>query len=107
MMLPTLRAVALGRRPDLVLVAVLLAGLVAELPLAQATLPDPPWVPGVYDEGDYDNTLALCADLASPGEPVPELPVAGLVAELLVLEAPLVVATTVDLAVHPRAPPFA
>src|SRR5262245_33383690 len=54
----------------ILLVALLLVGLAAELPLAAAVLPDLMWVRGVYDGGDYDDVLALCVDLC-PSSPPP------------------------------------
>src|SRR5262249_57350487 len=55
----TLRAVR--RRPWVVLLLVLgLGGLRA---LASATLPDPVWVPGLYDDADYDDVVLAVLDL--------------------------------------------
>jgi hypothetical protein len=28
-------------------------------PLAYASPPDPPWIPGIYDDGDYDDVMGL------------------------------------------------
>jgi hypothetical protein len=50
-----------GRRPlvDRFHIVALTAVLAAILPLAGATLPDPVWVGGFYDDGDYDALLAV------------------------------------------------
>ena len=40
----------------------LLAILTALLPLAGASLPDPLWLAGVYDGGDYDDLVAQAGD---------------------------------------------
>jgi len=33
------------------------AALVTLVPLAHSTPPDPSWIPGLYDDGDYDNVV--------------------------------------------------
>lgn len=41
------------------LVFLLLGGLVSLTPLAQAIPPDPTWIPGIYDDADYDDVVCL------------------------------------------------
>jgi hypothetical protein len=48
--------------PSVALVLVALAALPA---LAQASLPDPTWIPGIYDEADSDDLIALVS--SNPG----------------------------------------
>jgi hypothetical protein len=45
-----------------------LAGI---LPLAGAILPDPLWLPGLYDGGDYDDLATAAGDTGPPGVPAP------------------------------------
>jgi hypothetical protein len=47
------------RIPMLALVAALLTALVALTPLAYASPPDPAWVSGFFDDGDYDDAVFL------------------------------------------------
>ncbi len=56
------------------LVALLLVLVVAGLtPLAKASPPDPTWVAGFWDNGDYDDiVLLICATAADvPASPAP------------------------------------
>ena len=39
------------------LALVLLLGLIAVVPLAQASPPDPSWIPGIYDAADLDEVV--------------------------------------------------
>ncbi|HEV8438559.1 MAG TPA: hypothetical protein VGT40_10735 [Methylomirabilota bacterium] len=58
-----------------VLAVVVLGALVALTVLADATPPDPVWVTGVYDDGDFDDVVGLIvagAALAEPPAPAPE-----------------------------------
>lgn len=41
------------------LVFLLLGCLVSLTPLAQAIPPDPTWIPGIYDDADYDDVVCL------------------------------------------------
>ena len=45
----------------LLLLPALLTVLVTLTPLAYASLPDPVWVRGVYDDADYDDIVVLIA----------------------------------------------
>jgi len=49
-------------------IVILAAGFLLALPLAAATLPDPVWIPGVYDDGDDEDLIMLAylsADIRS------------------------------------------
>ena len=84
-----------ARRCPSLLILILQVGLVAMLPLAAASLPDPLWIGGVYDAADYDDLVALCVDIGSSGAPLsglPSLPPVGV----------LVVADTVDTSCESR-----
>jgi len=50
----------------------LLIGSVALPALAYASLPDPLWIPGVYDDADYDDVVTLATSAA--GDIAPVLP---------------------------------
>ena len=41
---------------------ILLSGLVVIIPLAYAGPPDPTWIPGIYDDADYDDVVWLVTD---------------------------------------------
>jgi len=41
------------------LVLLLLACLISLIPLAEARPPDPTWIAGIYDNGDYDDVVCL------------------------------------------------
>jgi hypothetical protein len=43
----------------------LLAALVALVPLAHASPPDPLWIAGIYDEADADNLIVAATSLES------------------------------------------
>ena len=47
------------RASRLALIVLGLATLVALVPLAHISPPDPTWLPGVWDNGDYDDIVAL------------------------------------------------
>jgi hypothetical protein len=63
---PALSHLALG---------VALSALSLILPLASASLPDPPWVHGVYDDGDNDLLLVSVGDMSPLNPPPSVLPV--------------------------------
>ena len=50
--------------------AVLVLSLVSSLtPLAQASPPDPTWLSGFYDNGDYDDVVLMVLSDVAPVEP--------------------------------------
>ena len=84
------------------LVALLLVLAVAGLtPLAKASPPDPTWVAGFWDNGDYDDiVLLICATVADlPAPPAPPRATGEILARL----EPAVPAKP-SLAVHASAP---
>jgi hypothetical protein len=86
---------------------VLLACLVSLTPLAQASPPDPSWIPGFYDAADYDDVVSLLTNSAGAVKVVdatqarPTLPVAGRVPAVENDRAP----GSSGLSAQPRAPP--
>lgn len=90
----------------ILLVALLLVGLAAELPLAAAVLPDLMWVRGVYDGGDYDDVLALCVDLC-PSSPPPEPAMPPVAVPLSPPAAARAASAAIFPTGRPRAPPLA
>ena len=76
----------MGVRDGLVLL--LLACLISLTPLAEARPPDPTWIPGIYDNADYDDVVRLLTSGSGAIETVafakarPLLPVAGWVSAL-------------------------
>ena len=86
----------------------LLVGLVAVLtPMAYASPPDPAWLPGVYDDDDFDNVVVFITSgtgvvsLASPVEPRFVLPRITPVVDRTVGPVP----TLARSSQNPRAPP--
>ncbi len=76
-------------------------------PLAQASPPDPTWIPGFWDDGDYDDVTSFLVGSDGAVKTVdatqarPPLPVGGRVSALehdLAWGSP-------GLSAHPRAPP--
>jgi hypothetical protein len=63
---------------------VLLTTLVAIVPLAYASPPDPTWVPGFYDGADFDE--AVLAIVSAEAAPTPDPPIL-LVSNVVVLAA--------------------
>lgn len=56
-----------------ILLAVLVLTLVSALPaLAPASPPDPSWIPGLYDDGDFDDVVTLV--VAGTGHVAPGIP---------------------------------
>lgn len=50
------------RLPQAVLVRLLLVTQIALVPLGHATPTDPTWVPGFWDDGDYDDVALLVSE---------------------------------------------
>jgi len=65
------------------LVFLLLGCLVSLTPLAQASPPDPTWIPGIYDDADYDDVVCLVTsgdgnvETGGAVQALPALPTAG------------------------------
>lgn len=65
------------------LVLLLLGCLIGLSPLAQAIPPDPTWIPGIYDDADYDDVVCLVTsgdgniETAGAAEALSALPSAG------------------------------
>jgi len=51
------------------LATVLLGAFVVIMPLAHAHTSDPAWIPGIYDEADYDDISALLTETSLAGAP--------------------------------------
>lgn len=87
---------------------ILLVGLVALVPLAHASPPDPVWIRGIYDDADYDDVVVAAISMVSTLEGAPLAVVRSL--PIAVEDVPLAVAadpTTVALlAFQIRAPPI-
>lgn len=91
-------------------------GLIAVVVIAQATLsalafaspPDPSWIPGVYDNADYDDVIALV--MSATGNVAPAVQAAlrsgPRIRYLLDVGEPAVLVGPAS-AVRPRAPPAA
>lgn len=79
-----------GRRRLCLWLVVILVGSVVALPmLGSASLPDPAWIPGVYDAADYDD-IALAVTFAESVLDGAALPVV----RLLIVVTLLALATT-------------
>ena len=84
------------------------AAVILLVPLAYASPPDASWIPGIYDQADFDDVVvfltssASVINLAVPADLCPSLPVAG---HALRADARLVRAF-VTLSADPRAPPL-
>ena len=50
------------------LVVLLLGVLIALTPLAHASPPDPTWIPGFYDDADYDDVVLAVTGAVAAGE---------------------------------------
>jgi hypothetical protein len=96
-----------GRRFPLLGLGLLLIGLAALPALAYASPPDPSWIPGIYDDADYDDVVWLATSAA--GDIAPALPADVEANPPLVGSAPRLVQTEPHgpalSAVHSRAPP--
>jgi hypothetical protein len=62
-------------RPRVLAVVILLGLLVGLLPLAYASPPDQTWLPGLYDNADYDDVVIALTSTsgASDRTPLPDL----------------------------------
>ena len=52
------------------LLLVLVCVLVSVTPLAYTSPPDPSWIGGIYDGGDFDDVVVFIVSVAALGEPV-------------------------------------
>ncbi len=87
--------------------ALILTSLALLLALAYASPPDPSWIPGIYDDADYDDVVTLV--MASTGNvatatPVDSRPTASLVERVPPFTDHIAVAPSHS-ASPPRAPP--
>jgi hypothetical protein len=87
---------------------VLLGAIVTAVltPLAYASPPDPSWIAGIYDDGDYDDVVCLITSSNGTIDAVgpvsdPPLPVAGWVSALEIDRTP----SPPGFFSHSRAPP--
>jgi hypothetical protein len=94
-----------SRECRFVLILILLAGWVVVLPLAGANLPDPLWVGGVYDAGDYDSLIAFSSDAQWLGKPFLVQPPPLLVASLVSPTNPIVKSSGLGSVLKTRPPP--
>jgi len=88
-------------------VALLLVGIIAALaPAVYADPPDPTWLGGYWDNGDFDDVVILLDGTAAIVQPftAAAAPPCAVVAVLECLE-PLGAPTAVDETASPRAPP--
>jgi hypothetical protein len=99
-----------GLRARSALAFVLLSALVLVVsPLAWASPPDQGWLPGIYDEADYDDVVGLFTDWQSASarlSPVRDRP-ALIVVGFVQLRSIRVRAIVSVPAFHPRSPPIA
>jgi hypothetical protein len=89
------------------LVLTLLVSLLALVPLADASPPDPWWTPGFYDDDDHDDVVNTVTSTASAADCIP-LVVLGpcqIVVGLVVLTDPASPAVTALPGFQIRAPP--
>jgi hypothetical protein len=91
----------------ILLVALLLIALATLQTLAYASPPDPSWIPGIYDDADFDDVVVLIT--SGTGDVGPALP-ADSHSTLLLVERPAQPTERASLAVsvsavRPRAPP--
>ena len=56
------KATALQQLP---LIGLILVGLIALVPLAHSSPPDPTWLPGLWDNADQDDAVILATSVAS------------------------------------------
>jgi hypothetical protein len=94
--------------PPLVALIAVIVALPAILPvLAYASPPDPSWVSGIYDDGDFDNVVVLIT--SGTGHFAPPIPADGRPFRVLIERLPhhteAVISTLGLFDSHPRAPP--
>jgi hypothetical protein len=94
--------------PLLALIFALVTVLVAIIPLAYAEPPDPTWVSGYFDDGDYDDAVFVVTSSLATVDPFPlcdwsPVPVFG---PRVALETPDPASTQHSSAADARAPPL-
>jgi len=88
-----------------VLASTLLVALLAVVPIAHASAPDPLWIPGIYDAADLDDALVVVTSLENQLHEVPSVvPVGSPVARVLLAERPVAPAV-IPRTTPARAPP--
>jgi len=90
-----------------VLPLLLLSGFVAIIPLAYAGPPDPIWIPGIYDNADYDDVVGWVTDWTAASSGQPSARVAGGVETHEVRPGPSHVSSRMLCAETNRGPPRA
>jgi hypothetical protein len=96
------------RVPLLTLLFALVTVLVAVLPLAYAEPPDPTWVSGYFDDGDYDDAVFVVTSSLATVDPFPlcdwsPFPVFG---PRIAFDPPELASTHYSSAADARAPPL-
>jgi hypothetical protein len=91
------------------LVLTLLPVVVGLVSLAYARPPDPTWISGIYDDGDYDDVVIAITLLQGQQEPswVEAVVLATIVVEVISVEGATVSSTPIYPAFQTRAPPIA
>ena len=94
-------------RQQLPLIVLILASLIALVPLAHSSPPDPTWLPGLWDNADLDEVVILATSVASTvdaawlGRSGFLLPVVGSVQDI----RPPIVTAPLPPTDHSRGPP--
>jgi len=87
------------------LATTLLIVLLALVPIAHASPPDPLWIPGIYDASDLDDALVVVTSLENQIHEGPSVvPPSSLVARVLLVEHPVAPAV-IPRTTPARAPP--
>lgn len=91
------------------LVLILLGGLVALIPFAEANPPDPIWIAGLYDGDDYDEVILspIFPDGVLESALLPDFKTSLMVVGSLSLDALPALAVSALLALQFRSPPIA
>ncbi|HXJ83518.1 MAG TPA: hypothetical protein VMS64_33130 [Candidatus Methylomirabilis sp.] len=93
--------------PLALLILLILATPALLVALAYASPPDPSWIPGIYDDDDYDGIVTLVTSASAhvaPAGPVDSRPTPSSIERVLPLTEHAVFAPS-RLARRPRAPP--
>ena len=96
-------------KPRVVVIGLLVGAMLALTPLAQASPPDQTWIPGLYDNADYDDVVrAVTGAIASLDlQPTPALGFADTFVALVGHLDERAHATLTRASNHTRAPPAA